>query len=333
MNDDAKTKMYELMKLVGGSTQKAAKYKKQMREYIDGGKFRETVAPLVEILKPEIDRYEKCRLEDTKKETESKEALYLAHYTGVDTMHSILVSNETNNKSGDFLRLYGAFSMNDPSEGLYLRNEFAKEHKWLIDAERNTDAFICSFVSDGPGIGNRITYWQSYGMDGLGCSIQVSPHCSLNEHVQPVLYGKEEAKKVEDKFKNYLALGGELHKSCSEKEGKDFATAFWKAFDKIKFSHKHDGYVYENEYRMIKIPDAEEKIEDDFRSKEPYYRRYVLNEDLRANRLLISGTEVFIGPRVRNKERLRQYFEKLAKKGQLDGVKFTPSRIPYRGGE
>lgn len=293
---------------------------KEVNQYLDQGNVTSAETSILEILKDAVNVYHERMI------AKSKENLFFAHYTSVQVMHSILKKRI----EGNYLRLYGAFSTNDPSEGLYLRDELANEYKWLKDAELSTDAFICSFVSDGKGIGNRITYWQSYGRDGLGCSIQLPQNCSIKDSLYPILYGKEEADKVKYEFKDYLELGSKIHDFYTDKSEKEnFATAFWKVFDKIKFSHKHEGYEYEKEYRMIKIPDTDGEIKDDFRSENPYYRRYILDEELQANRLLTSGAEVFIGPRVTNGERLCEYFEKLAKEAKLDGV-FTPSQIPYR---
>lgn len=59
-------------------------------------------------------------------------------------------------------------------------------------------------------------------------------------------------------------------------------------------------------------------------------RRYILDDQLKANNVLISGSKVFIGPRVPDKERMKQKLEKLAWQAGLGGPKFIVSEIDYR---
>ena len=150
----------------------------------------------------------------------SDEELYLAHYTDIATIHSILIeqqkiNQEKTNKSQNILnglRLSSAVYSNDPTEGSYLKNELVKHYEWLDFAKRETDAFFCSFVSSttDKNIGDKITYWQSYGKDGLGCSIQLSD--SFKKDIfHRVLYEKDDIHEVKNKFEAYFKLGKKIY--------------------------------------------------------------------------------------------------------------------------
>ena len=290
-------------------------------------------------------------IETELKAEESKPSIYLAHYTSVETIYSILEKyqppkekkdyqkhscqeNKVDSKDGaeknanilSGLRLSDASYSNDPSEGNYLKKEIARDYKWLNDAKKTTNAFICSFVSGKDGIGDKITYWQAYGKDGLGCSIQL-PLDSYNEVVYRVLYGKDEVQKAKDHFKKYFEFGQKLYNKLPEKNRKDFVKKFWLKFDEIKFLYKDAGYEHEYEYRLVKIS---KNPEEEFIPKHPYLRRYVLDNCLRVNNILASGSKVVIGPKVINTTRLRQHLTRLAQAKELYGPQFISSKIPYR---
>ena len=267
--------------------------------------------------------------------------LYLAHYTDIATIHSILTKQQKikksineNQKVLNGLRLSSAVYSNDPTEGSYLKNELVKHYEWLDFAKRETDAFFCSFVSSttDKNIGDKITYWQSYGKDGLGCSIQLSD--SFKKDIfHRVLYEKDDIHEVKNKFEAYFKLGKKIYQDYkkyqfSDKYIKDFVTKFWKAFDKIKFLYKHEGYKYENEYRIVKVPKEKKEIKEikeEFVIQRPHLKRYILDERLSVNEVFISGSKIFIGPRVFNKKYLRDYLAKL-----YSNASFTISEIPYQ---
>ena len=137
--------------------------------------------------------------------------VYFAHYTSVDTIYSILkdhrsADNKTKENQGSYLRLYEAHSLNDPNEGKHLKAELSKGYKWLENAKDDTEAFVCSFVSgskptgDEETIGNKLLFWQSYGKDGLGCSIELASHLNQNlfKKLKRVSYGTDGIKTVTD---------------------------------------------------------------------------------------------------------------------------------------
>ncbi len=258
---------------------------------------------------------------------------YLAHYTSVDTIYSILEHQTIDLKTG-CLRLYDAFYFNDPNEGRYLKNELEKSYEWMKNATQetqDTDAFICSFVHGNKKIGDNLSYWQSYGKDGLGCSIQLSAGYKYKQDFKPVLYGKKNIEKMKKRYRDYFDLGSILyHKFQANNDKESFATEFWKCFDGIKFLYKDDAYANENEYRFVIVSSKESEIEYDFRSEGPYLRKYILNKKLQVDKILTSGSKIVIGPTVRKAKHLSKNLEKLARRKSLYGPIFTSSQIPYQ---
>ena len=234
---------------------------------------------------------------------------------------------ENNKMNG--LRLFDASYSNDPKEGNYLKNDISKEYLWLKDAGRETDAFVCSFFSGDKDIGDKVTCWQSYGKDGLGCSIQL-PKTDLLTQLNPVLY-IDNCRDIIIQFKNYFELGRLLHSQIPSNEDKKFfALEFWKAFDEIKFLYKHKGYEYEKEYRFIKVASEPEEIEEEMILASPYLKRYVFDEQLSCKNILSSGSKIIIGPRVINSDRLRQYLQKFIHQSTNIGAEVIISKVPYR---
>jgi len=339
MNDDLKAKICEFIDLAGGDTERVAKRKDQVREYIKHDKFKEAVALPVNLLRIEVERYKKEQSEKIKNKT--NEQLFLAHYTSVETVFSIIENKETDG----FLRLYDAFYLNDPKEGKYLkshlRKTLAEDYKWLNHVE-DTDAFVCSFVGSDKEIGDELSFWHSYGKGGLGCSIQLSERHSQERVFHPVLYGKEYVKDVEEKFRPFFTVGKEMYNafpSNAFNEKTTFAENFWKAFDKIKFMYKNDAYQYENEYRMVRIPESDIEVKYDLKSESlyPYLRKYIVDEELSAGKIFATNSEVTaklakvtIGPAVRRSKHLCENLKKLAKKRGILGPCFTSSKIPYQ---
>lgn len=324
------------------SVEQVENYIKEMCEYVKHNK-KESIYSLSKFLKHEVeDYYNKIILDDitskggekelkeikscgnkTKDDINSK--CYLAHYTNMETIFSII----KNEKQMNGLRLSDISYSNDPSEGNYLKNNLIKYYPWLKYAIQETDAFVCSFFSGGDDIGDKITYWQSYGKDGLGCSIQFKKSL-IEKKTTPVLYGETLCEILRNKFKCYFELGGLLYNGISsDSDKKYFASQFWKALDKVKFLYKHKGFEYEQEYRFIKISESEE-VKEDFKSKPPYLRRYIFDDQLNSENILKSGSKITIGPRVTNSSRLCKYFKKVADQSKFYGPQFICSKIPYR---
>lgn len=329
----------------------------EVNQYLNQGMIESARIRFIEIVTSEVgDYYEKVK--------SNREVSFFAHYTSVKTVYSILDNFSAPNKDegnkeihqgkpGEIyptsdeieskqevsikspescLRLYDAFYLNDPNEGKILKEIFIK-HAWLKNVKRDTDAFICSFVGGDQSVGDKLTHWHSYGRDGLGCSILLPGNC-FGDILHPVLYGNDHIEDVKTKFSPFFTLGKKIHNAIpSDEEGENFATDFCKAFDKIKFMYKNDAYQDENEFRLTEIrrnEKADNKIKYHFMPEGPYLRRYVLNDELYANKILISGTKIVIGPAVRKAKRLCKILRKLAIEKGLHGPEFIWSKIPYQ---
>ena len=239
-------------------------------------------------------------------------------------------SDPENNKIG--LRLYSASEMNDPNEGLILKNEFMKDYPWIVDAEDESKAFICSFVSSEEyDVANNITYWQAYGRDGLGCSIQPVISKELKQELFPAKYEKDLQEEVKH-FQPFFEYGKEIHQRLNSEQQKEFTTNFWICFDPIKFLYKHVGYKKELEYRYVVVSPNDEDVfyHPSHIGNSLTIRSYINALNLVASKILISGSRIYIGPRVRYPQTVLDCFEKTAKEGDLD-AKFEFSKIPYRG--
>ena len=194
----------------------------QVYEYIEDRNFSSAKKRLYELLKERMQSY--------LKELSSDSDVYLAHYTSVDTIYSILKDYRPEDKKakvkqGGYLRLYDAFSLNDPCEGKYLKAELSKTYNWLDTANDETEAFVCSFVSGKKPIGNELIYWQSYGKDGLGCSIQLAPNKIpkiVVEKLNRVMYLKADIRRVKKTFREYLEVGGAIACNASRRRTKCF---------------------------------------------------------------------------------------------------------------
>ena len=272
---------------------------------------------LIAALKSEIEIYaNKTHNQDL------NQCNYFAHYTNIETIYSILKHNE-------HIRLYDAFYINDPKEGTILREEFEKRYQWLKSAKKNTDAFICSFVKGDENVGDNLMYWQSYGKNGLGCSIQLSPYYDHTKELKRVLYGKDNLKDIQEMFQKYFELATKLFDKTDQKE--DFATDFWKGFDEIKFLYKNEFYKDEKECRLVKIINKSSKeIEYDLKGEGPYLRTFLLDEMLTASKVLTSGSKVVVGPAVRKANHMCQNLRELANSKKLFGPEFISSEIPYQ---
>ena len=291
------------------------------------------------------------RVNDFEKEHLVSSKLCLVHYTSLKTIYSILTndkkdkldsinyqgkdkpdnSQNCNRTSLGFLRLYDSLSLSDPDEGDYLKNNIIKKYRWLKKTKQKTYAFICSFVSGKEDIGDKLQYWQSYGADGLGCSIQPPDTSSCKKICSRVKYGQDGITGIENKFQSYFRLGKELfEKLPNKKQKEEFATEFWGEFDSIKFLYKSDDYKHEKEFRYVVVPDKGELIRYDFKTEGPHMRRYILRKELQADEILGSVSKIIIGPRVQDKERICLYLDELAKQTNLHGAEFIPSSISYQ---
>ncbi len=313
---------------------------KPIREYIIHRKYWEASKSMFQVLKFNF----RCYINKYHSISQTKEEeLYIAHYTSIDTIYSMLSDEyEGRNPSGG-LRLYDTWSLNDPQEGInfFTKIQIQKNCQWLKQSNLSatpSDSFVCSFISGKETIGDQLKYWQAYGKDGLGCSIQIKlSDGEYKSNFYRVLYGnnKKILEDIQNTLKPYLKIINFLYEKVKDK--KEFEKNFYKSFDTIKFLYKNEAYGNENEYRrLITLNDTEtlsiteSDIKYHFKEEGPYLRRYVDDKKLANKKVLISGTKIFIGPRVGNKERMCFDLKKLCEQKNLYGPVFKKSSIFYR---
>ena len=257
--------------------------------------------------------------------------LFLAHYTSMDALKSIIESNT--------MRLYAADSLNDPNEGDYLRQNLSAEYPFLKgDSLRDGAAFICSFVGGGDqDIANKLGYWQSYGEDGLGCSIQPTSHPiqrPLRFRLAKVRYGECGMKEMQETFRPCLDAARDCFQTIDECSTTHFWHWFRECLSGIAYLHKSDDYKSEEEYRIVVTSKGTSrgyiKPYYDYKNdpgEGPRVRKFIKGPAFRP--FMATGSKIVIGPRVQDTERIIEYLEALChKRGQ--NLDFSPSRIDYR---
>ena len=278
-------------------------------------------------------------LEDFKKNHENKGEFYFAHYTSIETLYSLLYKydgeaseeKKADNKEG--LRLYDAYYLNDPNEGKFLVNsnlfETCNTINKIKDMLVDTESFICSFVCGNKNVGDKLEFWQSYGKGGLGCSIQLSNDYQYKKELENVYYGDTKIKILKKKMSKYIDYADRLYnflKNDSEKE--EFSREFLGAFDKIRYLWKREEYQYEKEARLVIMAEPNKQRYD--LKDGLYLKRYVLDNRLKTQSILTTGSKVVIGPAVRKNEHLCSNLKKFANKKGLKGPDFKISNIPYQ---
>ena len=303
-------------------------------DYLRQGKLRSAKSAFIDELKKEVSSYYQEKVEKLNDESISKR--YLAHYTDAETIYSVLDNYKKNDPS--CLRLYEASSMNDPDEGKHIHKKLKEiletNHEDSEEAIDYAEFFICSFVSDYDSrIGDKLRYWQSYGKDGLGCSIQIP--LENGKGFTPISYGEEiDINNFEPYLQPYLEWKEKLLEQYRNEDQTNFTTEIYKALAQLMFSYKSRQYEHEKEFRYIKTPASGKEIEHHFKSegpylKGPYLRKYVLEDNLEAKKILTADSTIYIGPRVPNKESFRQKLEQLARSKGLV-VTFRCSNVRYQ---
>lgn len=291
------------------------------------------------------------------------------HYTSIAALISmienVIKNNEKKNgkeeKDGErederfsSLRLYDSLHLNDPDEGKYLfrsRNfrNLLQKYDWLKEREKGIGhAYIASFIipTEDKDMSNNLVFWRMYGKGGEGCSLSLKvSHSQLQELLsrkvllRKVLYGEGEKLKktvgiLEPVFESLGPLVStptsdqELCKDIKEK----LSNTVWKFLEKFRYLYKSEAYDYENECRFILAEPDKNKICFKYQERNnahAHIRHYYEDEALQIKDLLISGSEITLGPCVPYSDNVRYCIETLLKRAEL-GAKVKISKIPYR---
>ena len=294
----------------------------------------------------------------------------LVHYTSWGRGLAILCQKDP------VMRMYHYELANDPEEGKILPKSWKAVYKeagdWISSWQEThgnlfsegtngnvnnpiegSDAYGCSFSSNGDGVEDKLTFWRFYGNDGNGCSFKVSESIFSEYHtIYQVRYRdsakeapeekkspeeeesqeEKEDQNVEAKMRELLCKCKEVAEIAREANKQGVCKIVMEAVCKVLVSYRHliknIRYADEHEWRMIKVMPAAEIVKFDL-GHGHLVKRYV--RGLPWSKMLASGSVVTIGPRVRNSSAAMAYVEHLVRnKRKFLGSMVQASAQTYR---
>ena len=301
------------------------------------------------------------RHSDLLEDGENRPSLYLAHYTSLDALISMLQDPDGG------LRLSDSGTMNDPDEGQTTKDDrmFANlleeqfgEESWL--RRRYRSAHIGCFVGVARGqtaghserkiaSGDDLLFWRLYGNDCRGVSITIPPHRSeelmRSALVQRVIYQDEPPLQTD-----LTAISGVLRdlddlrrRAMESGVWKDVAPVILPVCDRLcaqRFLHKRAHYEMECEYRAVLFVDEEpNELEETFQVVERgmhvqygLVRTFVQVAELTCRSILVTNSHITIGHNVSESEDAALALSRtLRDRGLSSGaVDIRISKIPYR---
>ena len=272
-------------------------------------------------------------------ESENRRDNFIIHYTGIDTLVSMLQNASKGDKKAS-LRLYDSIHFNDPGEGNYLTRDLLQDYKWLTKTDVR-HAYIASFIFakskiEKDAMSNNLVFWQEYGQKGEGCSLSLYAPLSI---LREVFYGPDskEAKRTVKELRSVLDLLDPLdidNPSIPEGVKKKLAESVCKSLERIRYLYKSKAYEHEKECRFVLL---ESDIDNDKicfeyqdRNNSPQrIRHYYEHEALQIKNLLKSGSLITLGPCVPYRDNVSDCIEILKNRAGL-GAEIKPSNITYR---
>ena len=279
--------------------------------------------------------------------------LYLAHYTSLQAIVSMLQSTDGG------LRLSDSSTMNDPEEGRatvegrtilnLLESEWGKE-SWLW--QRYSAANICCFVGivraseTTIDAGDDLLFWRLYGNDCRGVSITIPPHISeklvSDSIVDRVAYADSPAMDIEvTEFTRLLKHVNDLRvRAQNAGNWPDICSRILPSCDKLfrqRFLRKRSHYEMEREYRAVAFI-SEDDAEDTRYSLRGEHvqgglvRKYVQVPELSCKAMLTTGSRITIGSNVPEHDDAKEAIVRLLPSSTVspDAVSVGVSKIPYR---
>lgn len=266
-----------------------------------------------------------------------------------------------------YLRLYSSDRSNDPQEGTYLESkarEFATTHTtnggesfltdliWpaitnLVQPSKPEDsyAFLASFIMPIEGnsdqTGDLLPLWRAYGQDGHGCSITATLNPSLP--LFRVEYGRDKAQKlikiilftispvlqlitppIDIEPELVTSLKNLIRSSVTEKT------------QRLHYLFKSEAYKYENEFRVIIMPGEAEETFTEYvgPTQRGVTTQFTQNLHLSTDQnhgMFVTGSNITLGPRVRNPAATAYYIRQMLKKSKLTGCGVHQSQVQYQG--
>ena len=266
------------------------------------------------------------------------------HYTSWENMLKILDAEE---EFGPVFRMYNYEMANDPEEGnIKPRNwrRFENAARDLCpedavedgDENRKRSTYGCSFSTDGVGVEDDLMFWRLYGGDGNGCSLKLGV---VPKSIYRVRY-MEKGGKLNDVSEegdvearlDHLLDGMKQAISRAPKEYRvKVCRSMKQALERILEGYFHlvksDAYAHEQEWRMISVNPDEESVKYAI-GLDRIVRRYIEGEKM--NSLLVSESQITLGPRVQNIAVARNYVENRVRGHGMHAARVCISSKNYR---
>lgn len=266
----------------------------------------------------------------------------LAHYTSWRNAIAIF------GQKRPMMRMYNYEVANDPLEGRAHPKEWDEVRKsatWLRKYTKNREdrdriryTYGYSF-SSGEKAGDNLTLWRLYGNDGEGCSLMMP---SPTQGMYRIRYrrrghgdetreeDREEDVRVAEQMEALVKAGQCTINHVGGGYREDIGQAVAEAVEQVLegYSHlvKDIAYSEEREWRGLKVKPQQTEIKYDVRASR--IRRYVKGPAI--GDLLLSNSEIRIGPRVRGSGVARDYIKYALRKKNLILPNVQLSEQPYR---
>lgn len=266
---------------------------------------------------------------------------HLAHYTSWENAIAIV------NQDKPVMRMYSYEQANDPLEGCVQPLEWTKvrdDATWLKEYENSGtvgadpgSVFGYSFSSGNTAsIGDDLMYWRLYGNNGDGCSFMMP---TVPSDMYKVRYRRRDGKPNDnaDEDKEVARRMRALLNACEhtvESVGDDHrsgvggivAAAAIRVLDGYRYLVKDEAYRDENEWRRVEVNPSLQRVRHEV--DETKVRRYVDGPPI--SQLLLSGSEITIGPTVHSRYAARSYVEKMVRKRSILSPTVKVSAKSYR---
>ena len=271
----------------------------------------------------------------------------LVHYTSWENTLRILDAPEGRSPA---LRMYNYEYANDPEEGKIKPPQWRKLEKKAKDLLHKYDpegseermrggsTYGCSFSTNGRGVEDDLMFWRLYGNDGEGCSLKLG---SMPSGMYRVRYRDQggrgnrkesaEDREVENRMNNLLTIGKDTIETVPDlykvEIGRNIARVLGQVLEGYSHLVKNKAHQHEQEWRMIDVMPAREKVRYDIGS-DRIVRRYIERGEVKN--LFSSSSEITLGPRVPNVGAARDYIEALAIRHEIKYTKVRVSSKKYR---
>ena len=231
--------------------------------------------------------------------------VWVTHYTSLSAATSML--RDLADGKVAVLRLYDTSHCNDPDEGNHLVRQLSSIDgcRWLERESLVGHAYITSFVrsQDDKDMSDNLVFWRTYGKDGTGCSLTVAVRADLLRRVFYLVSDIEKTKQIILPVLDAVGPLARADASCAEL----ISRSIWKHLEGVRYLYKDEAYHHENEHR-IAIPATSSEIEPNSIQFQPYepdgpvveVRHYYEIDGLALGKILSSGSELMLGPAVKD---------------------------------